>query len=227
MAGEISINELILGASTFVQGIVVVLVIMSVLCWAVIFQKMRIVRKTKKNIKFLKQMFSSDFTLQSMFTVDEVKKPLPMSRIFLTIVLRWSNLGKAGITGDKKDAELEKTLIQSVDKETDLLDSNLHILAIISSTSPFVGLLGTVWGIMNSFVAIASNKQASLSVVAPGIAEALFVTALGLITAIPAMIAYNKFSHDVDVLQSEMDKVGNDVIYTVLKDTKHGDQSTS
>ena len=227
MAEEISIGELVLGASAFVQGIVGVLVIMSVLCWAVIFQKMLAVRKTKKNIKFLQQMFDSDFTLQNMFTVDEVKKPLPMSRIFLTIVLRWSNLGKAGITGDKKTKELEKTLEQSVDKEMDILDNNLYILAIIGSTSPFVGLLGTVWGIMNSFVAIASNQQASLAVVAPGIAEALFVTALGLITAIPAMIAYNKFSHDVDILQLEMDTMGNHIIHSVLKDINNGDKSTA
>lgn len=227
MAEEISIGELVLGASAFVQGIVGVLVIMSVLCWAVIFQKMLAVRKTKKNIKFLQQMFDSDFTLQNMFTVDEVNKHLPMFRIFLTIVLRWSNLGKAGITGDKKNKELEKTLEQSVDKEMDILDNNLYILAIIGSTSPFVGLLGTVWGIMNSFVAIASNQQASLAIVAPGIAEALFVTALGLITAIPAMIAYNKFSHDVDILQLEMDTMGNYIIHSVLKDINNGDKSTA
>ena len=223
MSDEMSVIELLLHASNFVLGIVVVLIIMSILSWAVIFKKINEVRKAKKNIKLLKQLFVSDTSLQNMFTVEEVKKPLPMSRIFLAVVLKWSNLGKAGITGDKKDAELEKALQQAIDKETDTLDNGLHILAIVSSSSPFVGLLGTVWGIMNSFMAIAQNKQASLSVVAPGIAEALIVTALGLITAIPAMMAYNKFSHDVDVLQSDMDTVGDDILNTVLKDVNNGD----
>ncbi len=223
MTGDISIIGLILGASTFVQVIVSILIIMSIVSWAVIFQKLRAVRKAKKNISALQNMFASDATLQSMFTEEEVKRPLPMSRIFLSVVLQWSNLGKAGVEGDKKDTELEKSLQQAVDKETEILDGNLHILAIVGSTSPFVGLLGTVWGIMNSFAAIAANKQASLSVVAPGIAEALFVTALGLITAIPAMIAYNTFSHDINVLQSDMDTVGYDLIYSVLKDVNNGD----
>ncbi len=222
MTGEISVIGLIMGASTFVLAIVVILIIMSIISWAVILKKTWAIRSTNKNIKFLEQMFTSGMPLQNMFMVEQVKYPLPMSRIFLAVVLKWSNLGKAGVGGDKKDMALEKALEQAVDDETEKLDTGLHILAIVSSTSPFVGLLGTVWGIMNSFVAIASNKQASLSVVAPGIAEALFVTALGLITAIPAMIAYNKFSHDVDVLQADMDKVGNRIIYKVLKDASHG-----
>ena len=118
-----------------------------------------------------------------------------MSKIFVAAMSEWRqpSVGEAGLL-----ERIERSMTLVVNREMDKMDSKLSVLASIGSASPFVGLLGTVWGIMNSFTAIASAKQTSLAVVAPGIAEALFATALGLFAAIPATIAYNKISSDVD-----------------------------
>lgn len=216
MVGEISLLEMILDASPFVQMIVFVLVVMSVLCWAVVIQKIRLIKRTRKNIAHFRDILNTDPNLSHLLHSDIVKLPESMSRVFVLLVWEWNVLQKRGMSPIVRSEKLEGALTKAVDKESENLDTNLYILAIVGSSAPFIGLLGTVWGIMNSFVAISVNKQANLSVVAPGIAEALFVTAIGLIAAIPAMIAYNKFSHDVDTLPSEMDSVGSEVIEKVL-----------
>ncbi|CAC9434580.1 MotA/TolQ/ExbB proton channel family protein [Bathymodiolus heckerae thiotrophic gill symbiont] len=198
MDNSISILGLITQAGLVVQLVMLILVIMSIYSWTLILSKKKILLDSKSDIKRFSQIFSATKTL------DELKSQLPakgaMASIFATGCEEFthSNTGN-----NQANAERAYRLMNTtVNDEVERLDSNLSILAMIASSSPYIGLFGTVWGIMHSFIGLASIKQASIAVVAPGIAEALIATAFGLFAAIPATIAYNR-------LMSQVGEIGN------------------
>ncbi|CAC9655445.1 Tol-Pal system protein TolQ [uncultured Gammaproteobacteria bacterium] len=190
---SISILGLIVEADFVVQLVMLILVVMSIYSWTVILSKKKILLDSKRDIKNFSAYFSIDKTL------DELQSQIPssgtMADIFSSGYKEFTCLEL-----DDKQANAERAyrlMNTTANSEIERLDSNLSILAMIASSSPYIGLFGTVWGIMHSFIGLASVKQASIAVVAPGIAEALIATAFGLFAAIPATIAYNRLSSKI------------------------------
>ena len=192
---EFTLISLFFRADLVVKLVILMLFAASIFSWAIIIQKIKLFKK----IKELSDNFDSVFW--SGKSIKEIQKELadeedfPVKNVFEEAVkeIKKSESEKSVSTLPNR---LDTVIESSIDLETEKLSSMFNYLATIGSTSPFIGLFGTVWGIMNSFQSIAISKNTSLAVVAPGIAEALFATALGLLAAIPAVVAYNKFNND-------------------------------
>ena len=201
-----SFLQLFLLADTFTKGIMLALLLASIWSWAVIIDKSwRLVRLERKANRFERQ-FWSGAPLDDLYRQLAKRPDHPMALMFATAMDEWRESPKTvdvtynrGLVG-----RITQVMDLTRDREVEQLERNLSWLGTIASTAPFVGLLGTVWGIMNSFQAIAATKNSSLAVVAPGIAEALFTTALGLIAAIPALVAYNKLSGSIDTYANRL-----------------------
>jgi len=199
---DLSILKLITEASLLVQIIMAILVLMSVASWALIFIKYKQLHNMQKQTKAFEDRFWSGISLKRLF--NELKSTRPhegLDRVFYEGYQEFSRITHKNpqlVVGVVPAAQRAMRIAES--RELDRWDHNLSFLATVGSTSPYIGLFGTVWGIMNSFLSIGQMKQATLAVVAPGIAEALIATAFGLFAAIPAVIAYNKFSDSVDRL---------------------------
>ena len=206
---DLSIFSLFLRADTVVQIIMLGLVLASLLCWAIIFDKVSLLKRTNKSIGNFENVFWSGLTLDEILKTSEALPDNPMSVMFASAMHEYKQKGHDSAM---MSTRIERAMNVSLQKEGDYIDSNMSALASIGSAAPFIGLLGTVWGIMNSFSAIASTGQTSLSVVAPGIAEALFATALGLFAAIPATIAYNKLSSDIDRMYVRLEAFTGDFV---------------
>ncbi|MEE9303509.1 MAG: protein TolQ [Thiotrichaceae bacterium] len=202
MQADLSILKLITEASVLVQIIMAILVLMSITSWAMIFIKYRQLRDAQNHSKSFEDRFWSGISLKRLYS--ELKNTRPhegLDRVFYEgyqEFIRLTNRNTELTAGVVPAAQRAMRVAES--RELDRYDRNLSFLATVGSTSPYIGLFGTVWGIMNSFLSIGQMKQATLAVVAPGIAEALIATAFGLFAAIPAVIAYNKFSDTVDRL---------------------------
>ncbi len=188
-------------ADSVVKAVLIVLLIASVWCWAIIFQKTIRYRRVTAMAEEFEQEFWSGKSLDELHKrVGEVTDN-PMVLLFTSAMGEWRRSIDKGLAGGLSTAvheRVEKVMRITVTREMERLESYLGVLATVGSTGPFVGLFGTVWGIMNAFQAIATTHNTSLAVVAPGIAEALFATALGLVAAIPAVVAYNKFNNDMN-----------------------------
>lgn len=199
---DFSLLGLFMQATFLVKVVMMGLVFSSVLCWAIIFQKFSLVRRISSEIDRFEQVFWSGQSLEDLYLTLGARQNEGMASLFMAAMREWKRSQesalRAGFQGVQK--RIEKVMDVQLQKETSALESRLMVLATVGSTAPFVGLFGTVWGIMNSFQAIAVSKNTNLAVVAPGIAEALFATALGLVAAIPAVIFYNKFSNDISKL---------------------------
>ncbi|HRN87598.1 MotA/TolQ/ExbB proton channel family protein [Hyphomicrobium sp.] len=184
---SLSIWDFIFDADPVVKAVMVILVVLSVTCWAIIFEKAVRLAKLRRELKRLERTVGSDTTLTDA--------PRGLVRTLLSAAHSEANEG-ASRNESRTDlrARLERSMRGALKAELQRLEAGLPFLATTGSAAPFIGLFGTVWGIMNSFTAIASQKDTSLAVVAPGIAEALFVTALGLAAAIPAVMAYNQIA---------------------------------
>jgi len=180
-------------ADFVVKFVIIILIASSIYSWAIIIEKYKLFKKINGSSSFFEDQFWSSKSADSLYKKLEGYNEDPMTNVF-----------KAGmsfmIKNKSKSASLQERAFQAlntaIDKEIEIVEKKLIFLATVGSTTPFIGLFGTVWGIMNSFQSIAISKNTSLAVVAPGIAEALFATALGLLAAIPAVIAYNKFTSD-------------------------------
>ncbi len=196
-SGNISIVSLFLQADIVVQIVMVGLLLASVWSWAIILQKLYIFTRTRRETDKFEQVFWSGQSLEELYQGLAQRQNSSMAAMFVAAMREW----KRSIEGGPKPLagvqdRVEKVLDVTIAREVDRLEHRLLFLATVGSASPFIGLFGTVWGIMNSFQAIAISKNTNLAVVAPGIAEALFATALGLLAAIPAVIFYNKFAHE-------------------------------
>jgi biopolymer transport protein TolQ len=200
---DLSVWGLFMQADLIVKAVMIALVSASFWCWAIIFDKWFRLRSLVQRADQFEESFWSGGSLEELY--DRIgSRPLdPMSSIFVAAMREWRRSAAKGMT-DREAVRLslpqriDRVMAVTMGRELEQLESRMSFLASVGSTSPFIGLFGTVWGIMNSFHNIGATKNTSLAVVAPGIAEALFATALGLVAAIPAVLAYNKLSTDID-----------------------------
>ena len=191
---DFSLINLFLRADIVVKSVIVVLVAASIYSWALIIEKHRLFNKIQKSSAIFEEKFWSSKSAENFYNNLPSKYQDPMANIFrsaMSEVIKTKSKNNATQT-----ARVTRVLEISIDKEIQSIEKNFIFLATIGSTAPFIGLFGTVWGIMNSFQSIAISRNTSLAIVAPGIAEALFATALGLLAAVPAVVAYNKFNSE-------------------------------
>ena len=209
---DMSVLGLFMMADPVVKAVMLLLIGASVWCWAIIFDKMTRVRRQKRGAEEFDDLFWSGGSLDDLYNNLGDDPDSAQAKVFVSAMREWRRATVKGLTsgmrGELKSsvlARIERNMSLTITREMDRLERGMNFLASIGSVSPFVGLFGTVWGIMNSFTSIAESKNTSLAVVAPGIAEALFATALGLLAAIPAVAAYNKFSGDMDKIGTSLD----------------------
>ena len=214
LSDDLSVLNLFLKADIVVQAIMFGLVCASILCWTIIFDKRSLIKRINKSIDNFENVFWSGLTLDEISQTSEALPNNPMSVMFAAAMYEYKQKRHDSGVASRL---IERAMNVSLQKEGNYIDSNMSTLASIGSAAPFIGLLGTVWGIMNSFTAIASTGQTSLSVVAPGIAEALFATALGLFAAIPATIAYNKLSSDIDSMYVRLEAFTGDLVGVISR----------
>jgi biopolymer transport protein TolQ len=200
---DLSMWALFLRADIIVKVVMVALLAASFWCWAIIFDKLMRLRSLWQRAEQFEESFWSGGSLEELYDRIGSRPMDPMSAIFVSAMREWRRSAAKGLadreaTRVSLPQRIDRVMHVTLGREMDILERNLGVLASVGSTAPFIGLFGTVWGIMNSFQSIAATKNTSLAVVAPGIAEALFATALGLVAAIPAVIAYNKISNDLD-----------------------------
>jgi biopolymer transport protein TolQ len=198
----LSLWTLFIQADVVVKVVMILLLFASFWCWAIIFDKLMKLRHLVQQANEFEDSFWSGGSLEDLY--DRVgNRPIdPMSAVFAAAMREWRRSAAKGLANPPTaranlQQRIDRVMSVTVGRELERLEKYLPFLASVGSTAPFVGLFGTVWGIMNSFTAIAAQKNTSLAVVAPGIAEALFATALGLVAAIPAVLAYNKISNDL------------------------------
>ena len=203
MAESMSMWALVFNASWVVQFVLVMLLVASVVSWVMILQRVALFRNTRRAMADFEDRFWSGMDLGQLYR-EVHENPNPDSgqeAIFRAGFREFSRLrGQAGADPDVVMDGVQRTMRVAMSREQEKLEKNLPFLATVGSTSPYVGLFGTVVGVMNSFRGLANVSQATLSAVAPGIAEALVTTAVGLVAAIPAVVAYNRFATDVDAL---------------------------
>jgi biopolymer transport protein TolQ len=212
MEQEISILGLILHASIIVQIVIAILLIFSVTSWAIILSKWVSITNAKSETKrFLRQFHNSNSITALYTSVSGKDNKNCVEALFYNGINEYNKLTKQGITQSGLE-NIERSLNATVDAQIDKYEHGLSTLATFGSVSPYIGLLGTVWGIMHAFIGLGTAGQATLTSVAPGIAEALVATAIGLFVAIPAYIAYNKFSADINSLNNKMNKFGDEFL---------------
>ena len=189
---DFSLMSLFLRADIVVKSVIIILIAASIYSWAIIIEKFKMFKRIDQSTVEFEEKFWKSKSAESFYSNLPANKDDPMSNVFrktMQVVLKSrsrSNLNE----------KLTGLLESNIETEVNFLEKNFSFLATVGSTAPFIGLFGTVWGIMNSFQSIAVSRNTSLAIVAPGIAEALFATALGLLAAIPAVIAFNKFNND-------------------------------
>ena len=189
---DFSLVSLFLRADIIVKSVMIILVVFSIYSWAIIFDKIRLFRKINKSAEEFEEKFWKSKSAETFYNNLPATINDPMAQLFKTSMQTVIKSRSRSSLNEKLPGILEI----NIEKQMSTIDKNYTFLATVGSTAPFIGLFGTVWGIMNSFQSIAISRNTSLAIVAPGIAEALFATALGLLAAIPAVIAYNKFSND-------------------------------
>ncbi len=206
-AQDFSVLSMFMRASLVVKLVMLGLVAASVLCWAIVFEKFAVIARTRRAIERFEELFWSGQSLDEIYAIAAQGPRIGTAALFLAAMDEWRRsqaaAARAGVASLVQ--RIEKVMDVELQREMARLEQRLLVLATVGSVSPFIGLFGTVWGIMNSFQAIAISKNTNLAVVAPGLAEALFATALGLLAAIPAVIFYNKFSHDIGRLGTRME----------------------
>jgi biopolymer transport protein TolQ len=206
MTTNLSFAELILNASFIVQLVMLSLLLASLASWAVIFQKRRLLNDMQAEADHFERRFWSGIDLSSLFKETNSEDAIGMANIFNAGFREYIRQRKHGGVDAERIGEAARRAMNVTQlREIDRLENNLAFLATVGSTSPYVGLFGTVWGIMNAFRALGNVQQATLAMVAPGIAEALIATAMGLFAAIPAVIAYNRYADKVDRLETRYD----------------------
>ena len=199
MNQDLSIITLVLHASLVVQLVMAGLLLVSLFSWAVIFGKLFGLRKVRQGNDDFEREFWSGRSLTELQQASNSKSvTAPLERIFASGMREFMKLRERHLDAGAQLDGARRAMRASVQRELDVIESNLSFLASVGSVSPYVGLFGTVWGIMHAFVGLSNLQQVTLATVAPGIAEALVATAIGLFAAIPAVVAYNRFARDID-----------------------------
>ncbi len=208
MQVDLGLANLVLGASLLVKFVMLVLLLASLVSWVLIFSKRSSLKQAQNAAQVFEERFWSSEDLTTLYTriVDRGQEPNGMESIFEAGFKEFARLSKRSGVDPRAILEgAQRSMRVALNREVEDLESNLPFLATVGSVSPYIGLFGTVWGIMNSFQALGNVHQATLAMVAPGISEALIATAMGLFAAIPAVIAYNRYASDVDRLYNRYD----------------------
>ncbi len=208
MNQDLSIVTLILNASWVVQGVVALLVGVSIASWSAIFRKIISLKRVQSLNEEFDREFWSGTSLNDLYTAatQNARHTGPMERIFASGMREFQKLRERRMADPSTLLDgARRAMRASYQREVDAVEANLSFLATVGSVSPYVGLFGTVWGIMHAFTGLAALEQVTLSAVAPGIAEALVATAIGLFAAIPAVVAYNRFAHDIDRVANKLE----------------------
>lgn len=203
---DFSIYHMVASASIVVQIVLAILLVASIISWTTIFRKSDILRRTEAAASKFESEFWSGGDLSELYRRLEVQKESgPFASVFRVGFREFVRLVKAGGSGATALVSARRAMTATRARELDQLESNMNFLATVGSTAPYVGLFGTVWGIMAAFQGLGHAEQATLAMVAPGISEALIATAMGLFAAIPATVAYNRFAHQVDRLDGRIE----------------------
>ena len=189
---DFSIINLFIRADIIIKTVILILIVSSIYSWAIIFEKIKMFKKINKSTDEFENKFWKSKSAESFYNNLAANYDDPMANLFRSSMETMLKARRSSNLNEKMSRMLEINIEQQMEK----IDKSYTFLATVGSTAPFIGLFGTVWGIMNSFQSIAISRNTSLAIVAPGIAEALFATALGLLAAIPAVVAFNKFSSD-------------------------------
>jgi len=191
-SGDFSILQMFIRADIIVKSVIIILIVSSVYSWAVIFEKIKLFKKINSSSQDFENKFWKSKSAESFYSNLPTNVEDPMTNIFKNSMQVLLKSKRSSTLNEKMSNMLEINIEEQMEK----IEKKYTFLATVGSTAPFIGLFGTVWGIMNSFQSIAISRNTSLAIVAPGIAEALFATALGLLAAIPAVVAFNKFTSD-------------------------------
>ena len=212
-ASDLSIMSLFLQADIVVKIVMIALLLASVWVWAIVFEKTTSLRRAQKAADGFEDRFWSGGSLDDLFEDEGAKPEHPMAAVFGAAMSEWRRslrVAGADISRSGVRDRVERAMSVTIQREMERMEKWMIFLASVGSTAPFIGLFGTVWGIMHSFSAIAAMHNTNLAVVAPGIAEALFATAIGLVAAIPAVLAYNKISTDLGRFASRLEGFGTE-----------------
>ena len=193
-ATDFSLIQLFIRADFIVKSVIIILIAASIYSWALIFDKYKLFKRIEKSTSSFEEKFWKSRSAESFYNTLTNREKDPVANIFQSAMVEL--IKTKSKSSAVQSARVSRVIEIAADKEIKLIEKHFTFLATVGSTAPFIGLFGTVWGIMNSFQSIAISRNTSLAIVAPGIAEALFATALGLLAAIPAVIAYNKFNSD-------------------------------
>jgi biopolymer transport protein TolQ len=205
-AHDFSVLALFWQSHIVVKLVMLGLLVASVFCWAIIIDKAVLFTRTKRSMDRFEKIFWSGQSLEELYRSLMTRPNQGLAAVFVAAMREWKRSHEAGRTSFLGLTDrIEKVIDVTIAREMERLESRLLFLATVGSAGPFIGLFGTVWGIMQSFQAIAASKNTNLAVVAPSISEALLATAIGLAAAIPAVMAYNKFTSDASKLGSRMD----------------------
>jgi len=225
MAEQLTVWSLILGAGIVVKAVLLLLIFLSIMSWGVIFNKWRIYRKTKHDAETFSTSFWGGSDMDTLLaSIPQQYKDSPLPNIFQSGYREYMRHRRD--SGNDRDGKIvagggldgiRRALDAALSRELEGLSRHLAFLATVGSTSPFIGLFGTVWGIMNAFQSIAMTQNTSLAAVAPGIAEALVATAFGLVAAIPAVVAYNKFTSDLKRIAAGMEQFSSEFLNIISR----------
>ena len=210
---DLSLWTLFLQADIVVKLIMLGLLAASIWVWAIVFEKVTALRRAAKSADGFEDRFWSGGSLEELYDREGVKPTHPMSAVFGAAMTEWRRSARvvgADMARGSVRERLDRAMTMTVNREMERMERWMIFLASVGATAPFIGLFGTVWGIMHSFSAIAAMHNTNLSVVAPGIAEALFATAIGLVAAIPAVLAYNKISTDLSRFAQRLEGFGTE-----------------
>lgn len=197
----------------FMKLLILGLLFASFWCWAIIYDKVKLFRRIRMGMKAFEEKFWSGGSLEMLYNTYAKNPADPLSAIFVSAIKEWrrSMTEKKTIGSINLEERIDKVMQITIDKHADKLETKMVFLASTGSVAPLLGLFGTVWGIMDSFNAIGATQSTNIAAVAPGVAEALFTTAVGLIAAIPALIAHNKLSNDIDRIVKKMETFSDEL----------------
>ena len=221
--GSFSVVSVFTNADLVVKSVIFILILASFLSWAIIFDKFVKLRMVNLRSRQFEKQFASGKQLFELYELAKGKHRIPVCHLFVTAIDEWKRYAADNNpTGSQHYLSLKdriyQTMLASLRKAISDIEKNISFLAVIASSAPFIGLFGTVWGIMNSFSAIATTQNAGLAVVAPGISEALFATAIGLFAAIPALIFYNLFASQINHINIDAEDFSVEVINILARE---------
>jgi biopolymer transport protein TolQ len=211
---DLSFFSLIIEASFLVQLVMLLLLVLSILSWTIVLQKWKLLKEVDQNTRSFENKFWSGGDISTLYKSLQAsdKEKIGIEAVFVSGFSEYARLNRQKVDNGILISGTQRAMRVALAREMDRLDAHNDFLATVGSVSPYIGLFGTVWGIMNAFRGLANTQNATLAMVAPGISEALVATAMGLFAAIPSVVAYNRFSHDVDKVITHFENFADEFI---------------